>query len=234
YEKLLNELKAIDSLEVVLAGCETGVKLADQLSEDLGLPSNGRLKTEARRDKYAMAKALTSAGLRSAKTYLVDSLAELENALNELGLPVVVKPCASAGSDDVYICRTKDEVVDAFKRVHLKTNTLGLVNKGVLLQQLLLGRQYIVNSVSYAGKHFAVEIWEDNREDAGSAYIYNYERLLLSYGQLEKDLVEYTKAVLNALGIRNGPCHVELMVNEGIPTLIEVGARPAGGIERDH
>lgn len=231
YDALLQEVRSIENLTVILPGCETGVALADLLSEDLGTPTNGRFKSESRRNKFAMAESLAAEGVRSAKTFRVGSLAELESVAEQLGLPAVVKPCASAGSDGVYICKTKAELGEAFKNIHCKTNSLGLVNDDVLAQQLLVGRQYIVNTISYHGQHFIAEVWEDNREDVGTAYIYNYEQLLLNYGSLEQTLISYTKSVLDALGVRNGPCHVELMVDDGVPTLIEVGARPAGGIQ---
>ena len=233
YEKLLSELRLIQDLAVVVPGCETGVALADLLSEDLGTPTNGRFKSEARRNKFNMVESLQESGVRAARTFRVGSLAELEGISEALGLPAVVKPCASAGSDRVYICKTKAELVDGFNDIICNPTIFGATNTHVIAQQLLVGKQYIVNSISYDGRHFMSEIWEDNREDVGSAYIYNYERLLHDRGQLEQTLMEYTSAVLDALGVRYGPCHVELMVHEGVPTLIEVGARPAGGIQHE-
>ncbi|UFX44293.1 MULTISPECIES: hypothetical protein [Bradyrhizobium] len=52
-------------LEFVIAGCETGVELANLLSERLGLPSNGTALSAARRDKARLADALGAAGVRS-------------------------------------------------------------------------------------------------------------------------------------------------------------------------
>ncbi|HEX4496514.1 MAG TPA: ATP-grasp domain-containing protein, partial [Thermoanaerobaculia bacterium] len=50
-------------VELVLAGCETGVLLADQLDDALGLPGNGLALSPARRDKGLMARAAAEAGL---------------------------------------------------------------------------------------------------------------------------------------------------------------------------
>ena len=50
------------TLAAVLAGTETGVELADQLSETLGLRSNGTKLSEERRNKYAMGEAVRAAG----------------------------------------------------------------------------------------------------------------------------------------------------------------------------
>jgi L-amino acid ligase len=233
YERLLDELRSIEGLAFVVPGCETGVALADLLAEDLGTPTNGRSKSPARRNKFDMVEALCASGVRAARTFRVSSLAELEAIGEELGLPAVIKPCESAGSDGVYICKAKSEVVAAFNTIHQQLNIFGSVNDHVLAQQLLVGKQYIVNTVSYGGEHIVAEVWEDNREDVGSAYIYNYERLLQDRGPLEQVLGDYTRSVLDALGVRFGPCHVELMVDKGVPTLIEVGARPAGGIQHE-
>lgn len=231
YDSLLDQLRSIKGLAAVVPGCETGVALADSLSEDLGVPSNGRAKSQARRNKFEMVDALCASGVRAARTFRIGSIEELENISKALGLPAVIKPCESAGSDGVYICKTTAELTAAFKKVHRELNIFGSVNEHVVAQQLLIGKQYIVNTISYEGQHFIAEIWEDNREDVGSAYIYNYELLLQDHGALEQTLIEYTRLVLDALGVRVGPCHVELMVNDGIPTLIEIGARPAGGIQ---
>lgn len=44
-----------------------------------------------------------------------------------------------------------------------------------------------------------------------------------------RELVEYQKRVVSALGIRNGPTHGEVKWFNGEPVLVEVGARCHGG-----
>lgn len=233
YGRLLDEVRSIQGLAFVVPGCEAGVALADQLSEDLGTPGNGRRTSPSRRNKFDMAESLHAHGVRAARTFCVGSLQELEGIRESLGLPAVIKPCDSAGSDGVHICKSKDELMAAFQSIHRERNFFGSVNERVLAQQLLVGRQYIVNTVSFNGRHAIAEIWEDNREDVGCTYLYNYELLLQERGPLEEALIDYTRTVLDALGVRFGPCHVELMVDDGVPTIIEVGARPAGGIQHE-
>lgn len=50
----------------VLAGIEIGVELADELSEALGLRTNGTALSPAWRDEYRMVEAVRPAGLRAA------------------------------------------------------------------------------------------------------------------------------------------------------------------------
>ena len=57
-----------------MAGTETGVELADQLSELLGLRSNGTSLSEERRNKYAMGEAVRRAGTYKFVAILVSFL----------------------------------------------------------------------------------------------------------------------------------------------------------------
>ena len=50
-------------VKAVFAGAETGVELADQLSEAMNLRTNGTAHSEERRNKFAMGEAVRSAGI---------------------------------------------------------------------------------------------------------------------------------------------------------------------------
>ncbi|HLX50874.1 MAG TPA: hypothetical protein VKS82_21305, partial [Streptosporangiaceae bacterium] len=55
-------------VSVAIPGCETGVPLADELAEQMGLPGNGTAGSVSRRDKHAMAQALVRHGVRAPET----------------------------------------------------------------------------------------------------------------------------------------------------------------------
>ncbi|OCX24818.1 ATP-grasp domain-containing protein [Pseudomonas graminis] len=231
-DQILSQISCIEGLRYIVAGCETGVELADIMSSALGLVGNGCELSTARRNKLLMAQALLAKGVRAAQSFEVSSIDELLNIENTLGYPLVVKPLSSAASDDVYICHSPDEARAALSRILGKRNVLGIFNSTALVQQLLRGTQYVVNTASSAGQHNIVEIWKDHRFDKGSAYVYDREELQPRLGH-EQEVVDYCKQVLDALDITYGPAHIELMVDQGIPTLIELGTRPAGGIQHD-
>lgn len=87
----------------VVAGAETGVELADALSEGLGLRTNGTTGSICRRNKYHMGERVRDAGVRAVKQKLCRSLQDVCIFLDDLcesGKPLkcVVKPVQSAGS----------------------------------------------------------------------------------------------------------------------------------------
>lgn len=229
-EKTAERLQS-HGVEAVVPGAEIGVELADSLSDALGCPGNGMSLSAARRDKYAMVEAVRRAGLRTARSFETDDVEQLVAWASQSGLTsVVVKPVASAGCDSVSFCHDEQAIREAFALVQGSVSSLGLYNATALAQELLVGEQYFVNSISRGGRHFINEIWSDRRHFVGTRKIFDYDDLLPPSGELQDALAEYTKSVLSALGISNGPAHTELMLTEAGPVLIETGARMQGAI----
>lgn len=223
----------------VIPGAETGVELADSLSSRMGLRSNGEKGSFARRNKYAMGEAVRSAGHRAVKQQNCRDLKTLYAFLDTLPqqpFKCVLKPAQSAGSDDVFLCNDYDEATVAFHRIVGKRNGLGLINEDVLAQEYLRGTEYVVDQVSKGGVHKVVTIWQyDKRFVNGAAFVYFGMKLVSCDSPLSQELIAYASKVLDALGINEGPSHMEVMYNPasvdngGGPCLVEVGSRCHGG-----
>jgi hypothetical protein len=215
----------------VVVGAEPGVPLADALSERLGLPSNGSDQSAARRDKNAMNEALRGAGLRTAEALKTGDPGEaVAWAATRGGAPVVVKPLDSAGTDGVSIARDPAAIEAAFAANLGRPNALHGANEQLLVQELLEGTQLFVNSVSWEGVHHVSEVWRDNKLRRGANFIYDYEELLPRHGEQQDQVVPYVEGVLDALGIRFGPAHTEVMLTASGPVLVESGARMHGSV----
>ena len=215
----------------VVVGAEPGVPLADALSERLGLPSNGSAQSAARRDKNAMSEALRAAGLRTAEALkTADASAAVAWAAERGGAPVVVKPLDSAGTDGVSICHDAAAIEAAFAASLGRPNALHGTNEQLLVQELLEGTQLFVNSISWDGVHHVSEVWRDNKLRAAANFIYDYEELLPRHGSQQDQVVPYVESVLDALGIRFGPAHTEVMLTATGPVLVESGARMHGSV----
>jgi biotin carboxylase len=218
----------------VMPGSESGVELAEKLGNDLGLPTNGVNLCEARRDKYLMAKAVRTGGLRTATQFLSSDVEEIVDwTESTLDWPVIVKPPKSVSSDSVAFCRSADEVRAAAGRILTATNVLGCRNHAVLVQEFLAGTEYIVDTVSRDGRRKTTAIWQYNRpptKRAGEFISYDAMTLLPYTGERQEALQSYAYQVLDALAIDFGPAHCELMWVDGEPVLVEVAARQAGGM----
>ncbi|CAN0359024.1 unnamed protein product, partial [Ectocarpus fasciculatus] len=175
-------------IAAVMAGAETGVELADALSEYLNLRTNGTALTEARRNKFIMGEAVRAAGIRAVKQLYATKWSEIAAFLEEWQpdpFKVIVKPVDSAGSEDVTL---RD------------------------------------------GEHKVIGIWEYDRRIANGAVTTCFGQRLLSAEEPRcREMMDYMRKVIDALGIRHGPTHGEVKWFKGEPVLVEVGARCQGG-----
>lgn len=232
-EQALSQLRETSPL-AVLAGSETGVALADALSEALGLKSNGTKLSSCRRNKYDMAEQIRSQSLKAVRQLKASSLQSVMQWLkqNQVNWPVVVKPLHSAASDGVFLCQNESELQQTFRLQCGEVNKLDLRNDELLVQEFLLGPEYIVDTVSCRGIHSITDIWRSVKISApqgnGSSFLYDYQALLPAQAQETAVLRNYIFQVLNALGIQYGPAHAEVILTKEGPVLVEVGARLAG------
>ena len=206
-EDMLVSLKALPYPVIALiAGAETGVELADQLSERMGLITNGTALSEARRNKFVMGETIRAAGIRAVKQLRATTWGEINQWITEwnpMPFKVIVKPMDSAGSDDVTLCQSIVDVQNAFGNIMGKTNGLGLVNKAVLVQEYLEGQEYVVDMVSRDGEHKVAAIWAYDRRPANGAHFVCFgQRILTATDEHCPELVAYMKKVVTALGIR--------------------------------
>jgi len=212
----------------VIPGTETGVFLADSLSELLGLPTNGTKLSPARRDKLVMQQMIAKAGVRSIPSHAAADWASIEAWIDRLGqLPIVLKPSASAGTDRVFVCKTLAQAEGAFRSIVGAANIVGHRNDTVIAQQYMQGVEYMMNTVSCAGHHLMTDSWRMNKV-VGQHPVYEYGQLQDPTSALHQQLFDYTCSVLDALGIRFGAVHTELMLTDEGPVLIEAGCRVDG------
>ncbi|WP_041939548.1 MULTISPECIES: ATP-grasp domain-containing protein [Frankia] len=228
--RLAGELAALGVTSVV-AGTESGVVLADILAHHLGLDGNHPATSAARRDKATMGRAAAEAGLTVPRTWSFTDADEARTWYARRRLTdVVVKPPSSAGSDNVWFCRTPDEVRTACTRVLAARNLYREPNPTVLVQERLRGVEYYANTVSHAGRHRIVEVWRySKRLGPDRRPVYDHEDLVPAGSEESAPLRDFVPAVLDALGVRHGAAHTEVMITNRGPVLVESGARLGGG-----
>eukprot|EP00401_Gymnodinium_catenatum_P027786 CAMPEP_0117529050 /NCGR_PEP_ID=MMETSP0784-20121206/37633_1 /TAXON_ID=39447 /ORGANISM="" /LENGTH=452 /DNA_ID=CAMNT_0005325361 /DNA_START=74 /DNA_END=1432 /DNA_ORIENTATION=- len=234
-EDLVEAVKALPyNVMGVLPGSEPGVELANRLSDALGFAATNPLELlEARKDKAEMQEALRRKGVPAAEQFKSGCLEELLSwASTRNQWPLVAKPTGGAGSDGIFFCRTEEDLKVAYGGIIGNRNVTGALNRELALQEFLAGDEYIVDTVSYAGKHLCVAIWvyKKARGLPWNPYAIAPEeiRLLPPTGERQDVLVDYVFKVLDAVGLKYGPCHTEVMFTQRGPILVEVNARLHG------
>ncbi|MET0763896.1 MAG: ATP-grasp domain-containing protein [Blastococcus sp.] len=221
-------LRALDPVCVV-PGTECGVELADLLAPQI-TPARANLPelAGARRHKGAMQEALGSAGLPTVRQICTDSVDTVVTWLDREGLAgrdLIVKPPKSAGTDGVALVPAGGDWRPTFTALLHERNKLDLVNDQVIVQEYLVGTEYVVDTFSHDGVHTVVDICRYRKR--GTVYD-SLEWLPYDLG-VYGELLGYTQAALDALGVRFGAAHSEVMMTSDGPRLIESGIRLHGG-----
>ncbi|MCB5166105.1 ATP-grasp domain-containing protein [Streptomyces bambusae] len=219
----------------VVAGTECGVVLADTLAHELGLPGNEFDGVEARRDKYAMAERLAAAGLAAPVGFSTTEPAAAVAWFHAAGGgTAVVKPAASAGTDNVHVCTTAEQVRAACTAVMTSNDYFGNPNPSAVIQKFLVGTEYIVNTVAVDGVQKVSDVWISAKTPGPTgAPLYDHQQPLPVTAPHVAGLVDYVTRAVTALGITNGAAHSEVMLTADGPVLIETGARLMGAMLPD-
>lgn len=231
--ELAAALRVLDPLCIV-PGAEVGVELYEELV-GLVLPGTGndRERADARRDKWAMARALQAAGVPALRQLCSDDADEIAGWIRREGLAsaaLVVKPPKSGGTDDVHIIPPGTDWRPLVEQIVGKVNLTGLVNEAVLVQEFADGPEFLVDTYSAAGRHGLVDVCRYTKFRRGDRIgIYDRVDFLPPDHPDVRTVWPYVRGVLDAVGIRNGCGHSEVVLTDRGPRLLEVAERPAGG-----
>lgn len=228
YNKLLHGL--IDyPIAAVFSGCEEGVEVAEKLASLLKLPTNNPDTSIFRRNKQLMQEKIAAAGILAIRQKVIVSTSDIEAAISSVGgFPVIIKPLSDGGSINVFKCDNIEQLHERCNRLLNSTNSMGEVITSILVQEMLIGEEYIVNTVTYDGKHYFTDMWQYKKTYISGGGVIATQVRLIDH-EKRVDLANYVRSVLDALDITFGAAHTEVIQSRSGIQLIETGARLMGG-----
>lgn len=184
------------------------------------------------RDKYKVRCKLAEIGIAQPKFALARSNVELKQAVDQLGLPVVIKPADGYASQNIAALRYAEDLDPLWSPLEdmLPSHTdygLGVrANDRLLVERLLEGTVIGCDTLSVNGNHRLLGIHEKLFFDAPSFAI---RGSCFATDHPQFDAIEhYVFSILDVLGFACGATHTELMLTADGPRLIEVNARMVG------
>jgi len=139
---------------------------------------------------------------------------------------VVVKPIRGVGSEDVTLCNDINSVKSAFQQIHGATvfGSPREKHEVVLVQEFAIGQEFAIDVVSKNGEHKVAAVWiYDKRPANGASFVYYATKLY--DGENMDELCNYVRKTLDALDIKWGITHNEIILTADGPRLVEVNCR---------
>ncbi|WP_240543019.1 pyridoxal-phosphate dependent enzyme [Solihabitans fulvus] len=221
-----------EELAGVTTTSEFYVPIVADLAEWLGLPGNPVEATATCRDKSALRVRLREAGVRQPRFASVTDSADLAAAVEEVGLPCVVKPADDSGSNDVLLCHTVAQAAEQAARIlAVLVNVRGLPTAGtVLVEEYLEGPEFSVEMFSAAGAAHCVGITA--KSVTGSPYFVESRHVFPAPlpPETAEQIEHVVRLALDATGVRLGATHTEVRLTDAGPAIIEINPRLAGGM----
>jgi len=221
----------------VIAVGDRPVTLAARVNEVFGLPGHPVGAALASRNKLESRRSLQAAGL-AVPAFRAVSLADDPRELSlTFAYPAVVKPLAMSGSRGVIRVDNSCDFVRAFERLRTLMHQSDVrierdaAHTVLLVETFIPGREYAVEGVLTNGAFQMLAIFDKPDPLEGPFF----EETLYVTPSREPALVQDAIATAvasgaTALGLRHGPLHAECRVNDAGVHLLEIAARPIGGL----
>lgn len=138
--------------------------------------------------------------------------------------PIIIKSPVSKASKDVYLVDNKREMEKKMQKL-LKLYP----SQKILLEEYILGPQYLAEVVVYRGELNIVSIIKQEITKKAKFIITGYEVQIHFDEQLFKTLYDAISSIITDLKIVNATCHLEMRLVNGSWKLIEINPRISGG-----
>jgi len=226
-----------DPIDGLIAVGDHPTILPAQVAQVLGLLGNPPDAVRATRNKLASRRAFQSAGLLT-PTFEDVSMTEDPTALaSRVTYPVVLKPLALAGSRGVMRADQASDLVWAFERLAGLLKAPDIVNERdevhgrAIVESYIPGNEFAIEGVMTAGVFRAFVIFDKPDPLVGPFF---EETIYVTPSRapaiVQQAIVDQVAAAAHALGLRHGPVHAECRVNTQGVYVLEVAARPIGGL----
>lgn len=195
----------------------------------LGLPGISPETAETATDKGKMIKAFKSSGVAAPWFYVLQDQHDLDEVLDQISYPFIMKPVDNSGSRGVILVTEKSMLRDAY--VYSRTQSR---NGQVIIEEYLQGKEVSVETITFKGQTHVLAITD--KITTGPPHFVELGHSQPSQLPVvqKEQIAELAKRAVDAVGIDIGPAHVEIMHTPDGPKMIELGARLGGDCITSH
>ena len=234
-QKVVQELHQRRPVDAVLCLIDIRLVLAARLAEMLGTLYVNVASARLLRDKFSVRVRLQQAGLLQPPFKLATTTHELKEAVSALGLPVLIKPSDGYGSQNIVTLKTPDDLNPLFSPLEIMLPSRADYGLGVAANDRLLVERYMTGQMvgcdvfTSKGQHEFLGVNEKLMYPPPSFAIRGgcftpYD----AKNPMHECLKDYVFAALDAVNFNHGATHIEVMLTEQGPQLVEINPRIVG------
>ena len=177
-------------------------------------------------DKAEMRQTLAAAGVPIPRFYRVCTKETYKEAVSRFSVPFVVKPADSSGSRGIYLIKdlANQKEIDLaydYSRGYSRSGT-------VVVEEYMCGPEVSVETLTVNGVCYVIQITDKLTTGAPHFVEMGHTQPTQHSPETAEEIARVAKAANDAIGIKNGPSHTEIIVTAEGPKVVELGARLGG------
>jgi formate-dependent phosphoribosylglycinamide formyltransferase (GAR transformylase) len=211
--------------------------IAALAAERLGIPYNSPDSVAASRNKFLAHERFRASGLLVPQFHRVPLSAGPQRAAQQAPYPCVLKPLGLSASRGVIRANNPAEFVAAFRRIEslLADPDIARLHEDqdrfLQVESFIEGREFALEGVLTHGELQVLALFDKPDPLDGPFFEETiYVTPSREDAATQNAIVRTTRAAVNALGLTHGPIHAEMRVNARGVWMLEVAARPIGGL----
>ena len=220
-------------VQAILSVDDSASLIAAKASEALGLRHNSGNSALAARNKFHMRQLFAEAEVPSPQFQRFDIADEPVRISDRIAFPCVVKPLLLSGSRGVIRADNRAEFEQAFLRL---SHMLAGMNRSpgstqILVEDFIPGFEVALEGIIDGSRLTTLALFDKPDPLDGPFF---EETIYVTPSRLpagvQREITACAARAAEALGLRWGPVHAELRVNEAGPWMLEIAGRSIGGL----
>ncbi|SDH85477.1 Biotin carboxylase [Actinokineospora alba] len=218
FVDLVADLHRVRPFDAVVAIAEDALLSAAAVVDRLGLRGPSAATVRLLTDKWSMRRRLAEAGVSPVAAAIGSGVDDLRAFGESAGYPFIAKPIAGAGSFGVSKVEGVGDVERAYERLGGATR--------FLMEEFLVGPEISVESFSFGGEHVVLSLTD---KLVGGHFIEAGHQVPAAVDPVVHDqVVDLVHRFLDAVGLADGPSHVEVKLTPAGPRVVEGHNRRGG------
>ena len=197
--------------------------------ERLGLPGISFDTAVKSTDKGEMIKAFEAAGVEHPWYFILSKPEELESVIDKIEFPCISKPTDNSGSRGVMLIHNADEL-----RAAVSYSSENGRSGGVIIEEYMKGPEVSVEVMTTDGEPHILQVTDKLTTGAPHFVEMGHSQPSRLDADALRKIRDLASRAVKAVGIKNGPAHVEIMLTENGPKMVELGARMGGDCITTH
>lgn len=216
----------------IMTTSEFYIETVATLAGRYNLPGNPVHAIKNARNKALTRQILKREGICQPRFAIVRDVAEITKAVEQIGLPLVLKPADDSSSNNVLLCLTQEQAEQQAEQILAnRVNIRGQQTAGIVMaEEYLDAAEFSVEMFTWQGETTCIGITQKSL--TGFPYFVESRHLFpCSLPEEQAENIRTTvRRALSALGISHGATHTEVKWTPAGSAIIEVNARLAGGM----